>query len=211
MKTYPVIFFSILIYLLFSSKSCESPGNSDYEENTLNATLDSLNKSFEAEYPSDQTLRAFEMKASQKLTDFSDYLQIFHDTSLDATFKEHTRQMIRELFISDTIHIDFRISEEQKVTNLTMSNFFNILSSSDFKPTSIIIDSIIISDPLQRSGEGKYSGSLKFIQRLDMPAGSHNGSVTSFSKTIDIIATRINKSFGDDTLYIWQVYLGDIR
>ena len=83
MRKFLIISVFLLAFLLFSSKKCESPEdeNTTREEIAFKATLDSINHSFESDHLSDLTLRAFEVKAKQKLADFADYLQICFDKS----------------------------------------------------------------------------------------------------------------------------------
>ncbi len=213
MKRYIIITCSVLAFLLFCSKSCETPENENAvrEENAFKGTLDSINKAFEADYLSEQTLRAFEVKAKQKLVDFADYLQIYTGKSLDESFKDHARQMIRDLFISDSVHIKIRLSKEEKEMNVTISEFLRIVPASGSDAIGVIIDSIEISKPLHRIDDVRYAGSLKFSQRFKGSSSTNNSITVSLIKQVDIIATKIRKQFGSDTLQIWQVYLGDIR
>jgi hypothetical protein len=213
MKRYVIITCSVLAFLLFCSKSCETTENENAarEEISFKATLDSINKTFEADYLSEQTLRAFEVKAEQKLVDFADYLQIYADKSLDESFKDHARQMILDLFISDSIHIKISISKEEKEMNLTIKEFLRIASASGSNVMGVRIDSLEISEPLHRIDDGRYAGSLKFSQRFKGSSSTNNSLTQSQRKTVDIIAAKIKKQFGNDTLQIWQVCLGDIR
>jgi len=66
---------------------------------------------------------AFEIKAKQKLTDLADYLQIYADNSLDEAFREHARQMILDLFISDSVQVKIRIKKDKEEINLKINEF----------------------------------------------------------------------------------------
>jgi hypothetical protein len=211
MRKYFVILLSLTALLLFSSKSCETPENNKEDETTLESTMDSINKTFLAENLSDQTLQAFEMKAEQKLTDFGDYLQIYSDKSLDEAFRTHVRQMIRELFISDSVRINIRITKDKNEKDLTINEFLGILSSGDDHSIRIFFDSIEVNNPLQRTGVIKYAGSLKFIQRYEVSPSINPAITGSVCRKVDIFAVKGGKQFGGDTLQIWQVYLGSIR
>lgn len=213
MRKYLIISLSLLALLLFSSKRCDSPENENagQEEIAMTTALDSINKAFEADYLSEQTLRAFEVKAKQKLIDFADYLHIYTDKSLEESFKDQARQMILDLFISDSVHIKIRISKEQKEMNLTITEFLRIVPGSGSNAIEVKIDSLEISEPLHRIGDGRYAGSLKFSQSFKEFSSNDNSFTGSLSKKVDIIATKIRKQFGSDTLQIWKVYLGDIR
>ena len=213
MKRYVISACSLLAFLIFCSKSCETPENEkDRLKNIeLQATLDSIENSFLSETPSDQILRLLEEKAKQKLADLADYLQIYTDTTLDEAFREHARQMIRELFISDSARIKIRISKDEKETDLIMNKFLNLLSDPDKDFFGFIFDSIILSEPLNRNKDLNYTGSLEFLLRYDEDPDTSSIIAQSSTKKVDIIATKVRKPFGRDTLQIWQVYLGDIR
>ena len=213
MKRYLVITCSVLAFLLFCSKSCEKPENENAarDEIAFKATLDSINNSFQSDHLSEQTLRAFETKAKQKLADFADYLQIYTDDSLDESFKDHTRQMILDLFISDSVHIKIRISNEEKENNLTLKEFCKMDFPSGKNSMEFIFDSIDLSEPLHSVNKITYIGGLKFSQRYELPSPPSSEVYYQVNKEVDIIAARVRKKFGSDTLKIWQVYLGDIR
>jgi hypothetical protein len=213
MRKYLVILLSLLAFLLFSSKRCDSPEgeNTAEDEITSKATVDSINNSFKADHLSEQSLRAFEEKAKEKVVDFADYLQIYTDKSLDESFKKHLRQMILDLFISDTIHIILKVADERGENNLAINKFLETVSVPVENSMKIIFDSIVLWEPLQRINELNYKGTLKFSQKVELPSAINSAGLDSVSKQVDIIATKISKHFGSDTVQIWQVYLGDIR
>jgi hypothetical protein len=173
--------------------------------------LDSINLSFENDHPSDQTLRAFEVKAKQKLADLADYLQIYTDKSMDESFRDHARQMIMELFISGSVQINLNDSATQKKQNLPIVEFLNMHHNLEQNSLNFIFDSIELYEPLHCVNDLNYKGSLKFSQRVDRSSSTHSLIPVSVMKRVEIIATKIRKQFGSDTLEIWQVCLGDIR
>ena len=213
MRKFLIISVSLLAFLLFSSKKCESPEDENVvgEETAFKAALDSINKAFEADYLSEQTLRAFEVKAKQKLVDFADYLHIVNDKTLDESFKEQARQMILDLFISDNVHISLKVHDELKEKNLVINEFLKMDSGPGGNSMEFIFDSINLSEPLHKVNDFNYIGSLTFSQRFTGFSSTNNLIIVSLSKKVDVIATKIRKQFGSDTLQIWQVYLGDIR
>jgi hypothetical protein len=213
MRKYLIISVSLLAFLLFSSKKCDPPENEDAarEEIAFKATLDSINEVFEADHLSEQTLQAFEMKAKQKLVDFADYLQIFSDKSLYESFKDHARQMIHDLFVSDSVLINLKVSDELKEKDLTINEFLKVISASGSITTVVIIDSIEISERLQKVNDNRYAGSLQFSYQHEISSDPNFALTGSVCKRVDIIVTKIRKQFGSNTLQIWQVCLGNIR
>jgi hypothetical protein len=213
MRKYLVISVSLLAFLLFSSKQCNSPEdeNAAREEIALKATLDSINKAFEADYLSEQSLRAFELKAKQKLADLADYLQIYSDPSLDGSFRDLTREMILDLFISDSVHIKLKIPGEMKGKNLSINEFLKMYPSQVKNSIAFTFDSIVLSEPLHKVNDQWYTGSLKFLRRYKVSLQTNSGITRSVNNKVDIIATKVKKQFGTDKLQIWRIFLGDIR
>jgi hypothetical protein len=213
MKKFLVISVSLLAFLLFSSKKCSSPGEEDAarEDIALKTELDSINKEFKADYLSGQSIDAFEVKAKQKLADLADYLRIYSDPSLDKSFRDHTRKMIIDLFLSDTVRVMLKPSAEQKEENLSITGFLKLFPVSGKNPMEIVFDSVVLSEPLHRVDELNYKGSLEFLCRYEDPGSPDKRFSCSVSKKIDIIAVKVKKQFGNDTLRIWQILLGNIH
>ncbi|NTW25032.1 MAG: hypothetical protein HGA37_10050, partial [Lentimicrobium sp.] len=79
MKRRMLILLIIPAYLMLSSKSCDSDRehNAGMHKAETEQTKENIREEFETKYLTDQTLRAFELKAEQKLFDFADYLSVF--------------------------------------------------------------------------------------------------------------------------------------
>jgi len=86
-----------------------------------------------------------------------------------------------------------------------------MLSNPGKDSLDLNFDSIILSEPLHRDNDLNYTGNLEFFLRYDAHPVSNSVIAHSNSKRADIIATKVRKPFGRDTLQIWQVYLGNIR
>lgn len=213
MKRYLIITGLFLALLVFCSKSCETPENEQAQKREIvfQATLDSINSSFVSDNLSEQMLRSFEVKAKQKLTDFADYLQICTDKSLDESFREHAQQMIHDLFISDSVYIDLHVPNEIKGKAKTINDFLKMTAGSEENFIGIMFDSIVLSEPLHKINDLSYAGSLKFLQRYELLSSRNTTISHSIDKEVEIIATRVKKPFGSDTLKIWTVLLGNIK
>ena len=59
--------------------------------------------------------------------------------------------------------------------------------------------------------ESTYKGILMFSQQLRIFSASDTLIRGSFQKKVDIIAAKIRKPFGNDTLKSWKVFLGTIE
>ena len=183
MKRFVIIISSFIAFLVLCSKSCETPEdqNTGKEDAELKATLDSINSAFSA------------------------------DQILDESFRDQARQMLIDLFISDSITIFLNIIDEMFEKPISISDFLQNGTGSAGKISKFIFDSIALSEPLHRTNELNYSGILKFILTIEKSSSANSGLTLTVNKEVDIVATKVRKQFGSDTLQIWQVYLGDIR
>lgn len=213
MKKYLVISLSLLAFLVFSAKKCESPEN-EYtakNETAISTALDSLKTSFEAGQLSTESLKAFEEKAKQKLIDLADYLHIITDKSLDQSFKDQAMHQLSDLFISDTVTIGIRLSKKADSKPMVFNAFLKYSYSTDFNSIDFLFDSISVSETLHLTHENQYSGKLNFIGHFKGYQASDTTISSLEKKTADIVAIKINKRFGNDTLQVWQVFLGNIH
>jgi hypothetical protein len=207
------ILMLLLVYLLFSSKSCSSDEKdvADRQEADLMKVKKSLKDEFESEKLSRKSLNAFEVKAEQKLVDLADYLQIYSDNKMNEAFKGQARQMILGLFISDSVKISSVLSDEKEGNSLPLTKFLHIDEGSNDLSIDFKFDSIEIIKPLHRTGEFNYAGSLAFTRRIISYSSSDTLFFSPVKMDVDIIAAKINKTFGKDTLRVWEVFLGEIR
>ncbi len=187
MKRHLIILGALLAFILFSAKSCDDdPGaNRDAEEEALIGAMDSVINEFGTEYLDEESLFAFTQKAKQKLMDYSDYMNMANDTSLDSAFRNQALAMTIELFKKGSGPIE------------------------SFAGRVIKIDSIRLIEPLHLTGTVLYKGVLGFREGIKSLGGDTTADVSSWKK-VEFLATKSNKLFATDTLRIWQVYLGEI-
>ena len=208
-----VIKISTIIFVLFiiGAPSCEDEQETANRElEILSAAKNDIRREFETEYLTEASLFAYETTAKQKLSDLADYLHIMTDTTLEMSFRNKAGEMIRKSFISENVDIDLfepgnGSVERLKVHQLIKKGLENKLSSWHFS-----YDSIRISKPLKRVDNTMYKGILRYVLEVNEPVEvSHIDK--SISKCIDFYVTKDDKVFGNDSLKIWNVCLGEIR
>lgn len=200
-------------YLILCSKSCDSDSehNASMHKAEAERTKENIKEEFETKYLSNQTLRAFELKAEQKLLDFADYLSIFYNKQLDAPLREQARLSINRLFVSEeTVIQSFFISNKNN-RELTLPEFLNQDYLPAYRSVTILIDSVWLETPLQRSGNMQFAGKISFSRSLEACSPADTLIFPGRKMNVDIIAKKVNKSFGSDTLQVWGVFLGSIR
>jgi len=213
MKRGILILLVIPAYLILCSKSCDSDREHDALEHKAKTeqTKEGIRQEFQSDYLSDQTLRAFELKAKQKLVDFADYLSIYYNKNLDKALKDQAGQMITGLFASDKTVIKSFFPQKVSSREYLLTDFLRQDFMPDYSSVNVLIDSISVDTPLKRSGNDLFRGNLTFYRRLEACAPSDTLIIPGNRMNVEIIAKKVNKTFGTDTLQVWGVFLGNIR
>jgi hypothetical protein len=180
------------------------------EANALAASKDSIRMAFASDHPDEDLLRAYEETARQKLSDFADYLKIVSDTSMNIKFREQAAEMVKRLFVSG----DTDVRDWAKVySEYDISTLNELLAKGLSKGFSLWIqaDMINVITPLSASDDSTYKGKLSFYQKC-IPFNIHTSQVNiSQMSGVDIYVIKKVKSFGDESLSIWEVYLGNFN
>jgi hypothetical protein len=213
MRRFLIIFAVALAYLLLCSKACDDnvQENEKMEQDKIIAIRDSIRDEFEADYLSEGSLYALEATARQKLSDFADYMQIMTDTTLDSSFKKKAGDMIKKMFISENVRLHFSLQEDRKEKKLTVKELLADGLKTPYASARFIFDSIEVQEPLHRINTDTYSGKLSFTQKFTVYSQPDTPTTSSVRKTIDVFAMKVDKVFGDDTLSMWGVFLGDMK
>ena len=200
----------LLIYLLFSSRSCNNQEEFEAarEQKQLETSIDSISSAFSSDKLSSETLRAFEETARQRFADFVDYLAILSDTVAAPAFKENTRRMIRELFISDQCVLRFTSTNNDLAKEIPLSVLLD--PQSDFVKHLKVFqpDTIRIMNALQYVNDSLYTGKLGVTFRVPFTVVEKNSYHFS-AGTIEFLAAKREKSFGKDKLKVWSLLLGE--
>jgi len=177
----------LVLYLLLSSKSCNENEQSSAQRDKARAeqARDSITSVFESEKLGQPELRAFEVTARLKLNDLSDFLKILSDSSSSQAFKQKAGEMALSLFIPGK----------------TVPSGFS----------GAVFDSIRVSRPLERLNDSTYSGQLSIMISHPGSTARSRTSSSAYCRTVDIFALKQEKVFGNNTIRVWNVLLGDIR
>lgn len=213
MRKFLFIFIATLAYLVLSSKSCGTDEKDDAakKEAELIKTKASIKNEFESDNLSKKSLRAFEVKAKQKLVDFSDYLGICSDKQMDESFKNQARQMILDMFIADSIKVNSFLVNEMEEKNVPINKILNSDFGSGNNSMDFIFDSIEVEKPLRRTDEFNYAGNLTFSRHVKVYSSTDTLFSGPAKMEVEILASKVKKTFGTDTLQVWGVYLGNIK
>lgn len=197
------------VILLLCAPSCgDEQEMANREDSALIESRENIREEFETDYLTESSLAAYEVTAKQKLSDFADYLRIVTDTTIDRSFRQQAGEMISGIFISDSVLIQKMIGEDSKdlnVSQLIIDGLENKLAVPLFS-----LDSIRIHEPLHRTGNNAYAGTIRFSQNFIFHEQSQVIQST-ISRLAGFYLLKEEKAFGTDTLNVWSVRLGDIR
>jgi len=210
MRKFIFIIAAILCYITLSSKSCSDRKQNDnlsQEEKLIHEKADIRNE-FESEFIPEKSLTAFEYKAKQKLTDLSDYLNILSDSSIDNSFKEQSKLMVLNLFVSDTIGISNCLTNDTDFRKESIKNF--VKNTTFTGSNKIILDSIRVIEPLHITSDHSYNGRLAFSRRMKNRSAKDTFWSPPASLQAEFFVSKIKKSFGTDTLQVWHLSFGTI-
>jgi len=213
MRKWILIFLVPAVYLLLCSKSCDSGHMDDaaLQKKKLNKTRDLIITEAESETLSDQSLRAYEANAKHKLTDFADFLSIYFDQNIGSAMKDQAGNMIVKLFSSEEITIPLFITGVKKTGNFTLAELLSNENLPEYNSTKILIDSIAVRDPLRYSGESLYMGTLTFSTRVISYSSSDSLVSEKIKMETEILVKKVNKTFGNESLRVWGVFLGSMK
>jgi hypothetical protein len=203
----------LFVFMLFGAPSCNDheQGSAGRKQKALDSAMDSLRESFGSDQLSAASLEAFEVSASQKLSDFADYLRIMGDTTLNPSFKEKAKEMVRDLFLSENVRFRLVKGVKAKEEVLTLKQLLSAGDDQIVLSSNLIFDSVKVSQHFQRADDTTYTGWLNFTLRCTETSLSGKEITCITGNAIDIFILKRNKIFGNDTLNIWKVYLGDLR
>lgn len=201
-------FLLIVVYIVMSARSCNDIDEFDQSEFHAQASI--IETGMQSDTPELQSLLAFEEKAKQKLTDFSEYISIIMDNGIDSTLREKVAEQIQQLFINDQVNIEF--SRESKSANqfYSLTELINHVSGSDFNQISFSAESIYISQHLMPMDPQNYQGKINFKQGIYSKLNRGNQESEQQFQMVDFYLKKIEKKFGSDSKFVWQVFLGDI-
>jgi hypothetical protein len=117
--------------------------------------------------------------------------------------------MVVDLFNADSTRITDLMINKPDGGKISVKELLRRFSQSE--SGKFIFDSIKVIEPLHAISMYRYAGRLAFSRRY--LTGFPNDSISSLSipGKADFSVEKIKKSFGADTLQIWNVKLGNIQ
>jgi hypothetical protein len=212
MRWFNYIFSISLIWLICSADGCDDGATmaERSEERQIASMKDSIREVFEVISPDDRLLRAYEATAKQKLIDFSDYIKIASDTSVNIVFRTQAAEMAGKLFKSGSTVVE-------KWNNGNAGHGVETVDSLLGKSIAIRINSYIqpvqitVQNPLKMKNDSVYQGNLAFYPQRNFFVKNDSPLASNELLIIDVYAVKKVKHFGKESLSVWEVFLGDLK
>lgn len=151
---------------------------------------------------SKENLQYFENRVIQKLVDFYDYLNILGHESFNSTIMGEVRSSAEKLFYNSQITINpYRIQPQE---NLLKS--VELLIDENYGDNALPVIGILnveITEGLHLLADGYFAGKMQFDIKNDMDA-------VIVTKEATFSLRKVEKKFGQESVLVWEVFLGQI-
>jgi len=209
MKRYILASVLLIMYVLFSAKSCSESeqDNAAMEQAKIKSSKDSIIAAFVSESLTFTSINSFNHVAEIRFADFTDYLTIISDTSLAFSFRAQAKKMAGELFISE--RCEFRVGlSDGSIKKFDLKELFEVKDSNNQSLHISKPDSIWVMKGLQRVSDTVFAGKIGFSFANGNKSGTQE-KYTNFFGNIDFFAVKRQKNFGKQALKVWTIFFGD--
>ncbi len=205
MKTFKIILSPILTFIFTCILLQYSYSQSLEVEENFN------NNSFTAKKLTKFQLSGFEKRASQKITDFANYIQIISDKSYDLSLRKHALKLTIDLFINENISIKLNNKNISKENPTKLSKFLKAVLESDYSKITVDISDIQILENLNSDKKGDYKGKLIYTETFKYYKNNRLISTYKQKRETDINLIKIDKNFGTSQTKVRSILLGNIN
>ena len=171
--------------------------------------IEKIEKEFDAPMLQKENLIAFEERAKEKLMDFADYINIYTNGTYDEAFRNQAKKMVMDQFYGE-VEIKSSIITPHEEDTYSLYTFMAEFSKLNFELVQLKIKDIEVSESLKYLDSETYTGRISFSRELLGISGQDSVIVSKDIDKIEIILNRTDKIFGNDTLKVWAVQLGNL-
>ena len=173
---------------------------------------DQLAYDFQRTALSDTQLKLFERQTQQKVKDLFDYLWFFSSDSLDPSFKSHVAEQIQSLFLTPKTPVPGLLPFHPSPDTLLDTYLNKLLKAPNdqLQPVQWEIVHIQQKKPFNVQNRA-YNGQLSVILNVVREGANAIPKTEKVELLINVILSYQAKSFGKDQLFVWEVFLGELR
>lgn len=199
-----VLFF---LYILLASDSCSRDEQYDEgrREKAAEQTRDSLVSEFTSDKLTDEDLSLFEESAIQRFEDLIDLSAIAADTSLAGSFRAEASVSLRKLFISDRNVLSIYPGEGKQKMTVPLVRHATDSATPAWTIRIARPDSVWVASGLVQVSDSLYEGQLGFSRATSAP----EAHPCLAAGRMDFFLVKCSRPFGNDTLKVWTIALGD--
>ena len=153
-------------------------------------------------------IKAFEVRAMQKLKDVYDYFGIMVDSTIETQFKIQAKQMMLDMFDPSENNVEMVLNENEQPHPITIRDFADKLMTKVSTNLRFKIENIQPSTAIEK---GKaYKGQLTYSQVIYRTENSKPIIIQQGVIAVNYTIKRVKKEFGSTQKEVWEVLLGDI-
>ena len=195
MKNVEKILILLIFLLILTSEDCSNLGSETTAVKTQSEFYSELENDFTTESLSPDNLKAFEERSLQMIDDLVDYLNIYADTGNAVEFRKQSRELIREMFVSEMdLDLFFNLIdiEEDKINyTIRLKNHKNPVFKLESKKTV---------EGLKYSQWETYEGKNEFLVSI------LNSKVEKHTVRLNVNLKKVEKQFGQQSNLVWKIF-----
>ncbi len=185
MKVRRIILFALII------SGCSMGGKEFRPAETVNQEpkRSTIDENIERAMLDPEAVNAFELQAVEKFRDLLDYIKVSKSAELDQILRDEASKAVDQLFVAESDSKTIALTDKEK--SVTVDELMTDLSS---------IKEIIFATPFRPLRSDVFAGEINYLP-LDSIA----------RKKILVYLIRIEKSFGSEKHYVWEIKFGEIK
>ena len=203
------LLFKILsLFFLLILITAEDCGNSSPEMTRTKIQREkyqNIEEGFVSNELSRENLKAYEVRAIQKVKDLSDYITIYLNGDLEKEFRQQAKNMIYKTFYTydncNQFFDDIALKEDtDQILLFRPDTNGNIIFRSE---------SIQIPEHLKKTEEFEYSGKIDVDASLLEIIENDTIVIDKRKLTLPIVLLKKEKDFGESSEKVWELLLGE--
>lgn len=177
-------------------------------ENTEQATgvFQQLENDFTNPRLSSKSIQAFELRGIQKIQDFTDYIALISDPTLNDNFKDRSLQAALKLFVHDSVQIQVMNWKTKLPQAISIQDFLKNLKEN--KTEKIVWTFSNPTTPITAKPLRLAAYHWKSKGQMTQQFGQQK---SENQVTFNITLQKIEKKFGAQSKIIWEVFIGSME
>jgi hypothetical protein len=211
MKRIFTILLIAAVYIVCNAKSCADTESNLAEDNNRGLALskDSILGVFNTEMPDRKYLATMEANACMRLGDFSEYINLASDTSLDLFFRKQAIQNAFKLFVAGSTIGPMWLKQCGLQDGSTVESFLAGLQKDNLA-CHCRVTGVQVKQEFVQKNDSTFLGKLSFLLAAGPAVPDSSGASAPLPLEADVYACRKLKTFGSRQVRVWDVYLGII-